>query len=338
MPLRRTKKQQAAVDADAEKRQKWYANWGGGAPRKPYTSAQYADLKALEEAKLLLRATVPGAKNYKDARDRLGYQPQLSDRPPLEPSVGMARRPKTHTSKTRAVNHAPAPGLVETPRNPSPQLIELLVPAYEPCSSFSTTCRDMRWKPGEGHVPRGFRGATGRTKEVNLVLVCAEPGDPYEPVRGARRDYLSKVYVASNRDLGRADRFAPNIRYILGVAWPRLSFEEQLRRTWLTEAVLCSAKVECGSVPVSVERECSVRYLMPQLALFPNARIVALGSKARDRLQRAGWRAVPPGEAKRQPRRAGDRWFVPAPHPSHRGSKEQAMDSWKRAVAGLNRP
>ena len=117
--------------------------------------------------------------------------------------------------------------------------------------------------------------------------------------------------------------------------WPKSTLDEQLNRTWLTESVLCSAKVESGSVPLSVERACSTRYLMPQLELFPNARIVALGSKARDRLARIGWRVVEPREVARQQSRAGERWFVPAPHPSHRGSKEQAIESWKRAVAGL---
>ena len=45
------------------------------------------------------------------------------------------------------------------------------------------------------------------------------------------------------------DQFHRNIRDILNDCWPGLSFKEQLRRTWVTESVLCSASVECGSIP-----------------------------------------------------------------------------------------
>lgn len=335
MALRRTKEQQSAVDADARARRKWYANWGGGAPREPYTSPQRADLRALRRAKVVLIATVPGAEDYAEAIARLGYQPQYAKGWRQKPSAKLAYQRRIPTSVTRTNDHVPAPEMVETPPEPPAELVNILLPAYGRCSGFGTTCTDMRWEPAKGHVPRGFRGAIGQAKEVGLVLVLAEPGDPYEPVRGLRRDYLSKVYVASNRDLHRTDRFGPNVRLIMHMAWPQSPLEEQLKRTWLTESVLCSAKVESGSVPFSVERECSTRYLMPQLGLFPNARIVALGSKARDRLARLGWRVVAPREAKRQPPRAGERWFVPAPHPSHRGAKEQAIESWKQAVAGL---
>lgn len=59
-------------------------------------------------------------------------------------------------------------------------LLDVLLPAYAPCSGFKATCRAMRWVPHQGHVPRGFCGAAGRLDEVRLVLVCAEPGDPHD--------------------------------------------------------------------------------------------------------------------------------------------------------------
>lgn len=59
-------------------------------------------------------------------------------------------------------------------------LVELLAPAYAPCAGFSDKCREMRWNPAEGHVPRGFVGAAGSPEEIELVLVCAEPGDPHQ--------------------------------------------------------------------------------------------------------------------------------------------------------------
>jgi hypothetical protein len=160
---------------------------------------------------------------------------------------------------------------------------------------------------------------------VRLVLVCAEPGNPYdeecyEPPSGEPGDVLRMVYTASCRHLEQpADQFAQNLRDILNMAWPGLSFEEQLRRTWITESVLCSADVEGGPVPPAVEEECANRYLRAQLALFPGARIVALGGKAQQRLQRAGltgferaWAASPPG-----------------------CNRSEARDSWRHAVEGL---
>jgi hypothetical protein len=61
-----------------------------------------------------------------------------------------------------------------------------------------------------------------------------------------------------------------------------------MRKTWLTESVLCSAAKEGGSVPVRVSRACGNRYLLQQLAKFPTALVVALGGKAQRRLRDLG--------------------------------------------------
>jgi len=337
MADRRTEKQQAAVDADASARRKWYANWGGGAPRKPYTPKQRADLRELERAKRVLVDSVPDANNYAEAIAKLAYEPQYAEGWRDKSSAKHPRRAKVANPPT--LTHGRDTGRevepVKLPARPPKELSDILLPAYGRCPGFTRTCSEMRWDPALGHVPRGFRGGVGQTKDIGLVLVLAEPGDPYEPVGGSRRDYLSRVYVASNRDLQRNDRFAPNVRLIMSMAWPGSSIGEQLERTWITESVLCSARIESGSVSRSVERECATRYLVPQLDLLPNARVVALGSKARDRLSHLGWRLVAASEAAQQPPRAGDRWFVAAPHPSHRGAKQQAMDAWRLAVVGL---
>ncbi len=100
MAPRRTKDQQTAVDADARARQKWYANWGGGAPRKPYTSSQRADLRVLERAKLGLIATVPGSENYAEAIASLGYEPQYAEGWRQKPSPRLAYQRKVPTSGT----------------------------------------------------------------------------------------------------------------------------------------------------------------------------------------------------------------------------------------------
>ena len=76
----------------------------------------------------------------------------------------------------------------------------------------------------------------------------------------------------------------------MSLCWPDASFEQHMRRVWITDSVLCSAEVEGGSVPRPAAVECRSRYLEAQLNLFPNATVAALGRKACRRL--AGRRGV----------------------------------------------
>ena len=160
----------------------------------------------------------------------------------------------------------------------------------------------MRWNPQAGHVPRGFCGATGTLEEVALVLVVAEPGDPHvgeshpgepEAALASVYDYAYRCY-ASGKDL-----YHRNVRRILDLCFPGLSFDEQMRRTWMTESVLCSALKEGGSVRGAVGTACRSRHLERQLALFPTAVVAALGSKATVRMKGlsfiAASAAAPPG-------------------------------------------
>jgi len=131
--------------------------------------------------------------------------------------------------------------------------------------------------------------------DVRLVLVTAEPGDPYGsesyPTGPTPRAILeaSCRYVFEVLRSGK-DLYHRNLRYILNGCFPGKPFEAQLEHTWITDSVLCSAEREGGSVSISVGHECRARYLEAQLNLFPNAVVVALGSKARHRL--AGWPSV----------------------------------------------
>lgn len=158
----------------------------------------------------------------------------------------------------------------------------------------------MTWNPTTGHVPRGYFGATGEIHEVELVLVFAEPGDPHgrESYRPSDAVEETSSYTASCFKDG-TDYFHRNMRMILDWCWPNLTFDEQMRKTWVTESVLCSAVVETGPVPAKVWRACRDAYLDKQLDLFDNAVVVALGSKAAQRLKgRAFIRATsaaPPG-------------------------------------------
>jgi hypothetical protein len=135
---------------------------------------------------------------------------------------------------------------------------------------------------------------------------------PIEKLRVAYTDSCRHI-----REPKSGDRFGANLQEILRTAFRdlNLSLDEQLRRTWITEAVLCSAKVEGGPVAREVGHECRKRYLDKQLALFPNAWVVLLGDKALDRLSDL----------------LGPR-VKHAFHPSARKSKEEMRASWISAL------
>jgi uracil-DNA glycosylase len=79
------------------------------------------------------------------------------------------------------------------------------------------------------------------------------------------------------------DLFHRNVRLILNLCFPSSNFDEQMRRAWITDSILCSAPVEGGAVPSRVAKACRSRYLEAQLELLPNAVIAALGGKAANR-------------------------------------------------------
>jgi hypothetical protein len=171
---------------------------------------------------------------------------------------------------------------------PHPRLLEKLLPAYSPCLGFTSTCRCMVWRPAEGHVPRGFYGATGELEEVELVLVCASPSGAYPDERysGSPEDMLRSAWQRHYEDLRvYRDRFSRNIRHILDNCFPEQSLDDQMRRTWITNSVLCSPERPAQRAPVAVMRECHDRYLLQQVGLLPNALVVALGKQAAESLR-----------------------------------------------------
>jgi hypothetical protein len=208
----------------------------------------------------------------------------------------------------------------------SPSLKKILLPAY-PCPEFDNACKGkMRWAPKAGHIPRGFSGACGKVSEVELVLVFAEPGNPHPEQRRSRLDgaddYLDSAFEYSIEALRNGkDLFHKNVRKILDACWPSMPFEEQLRKTWLTESVLCSAPKESGPVPRDVYMPCGQRYLLRELARFRDALIVAVGTKARDRLQALGVKNVMPVGAASPPG----------------CNKPEARESWEQIRSELSR-
>jgi len=172
---------------------------------------------------------------------------------------------------------------------PCRELVEILLPAFVPCQHFRGSCQTMRWRPEQGHMPRGFCGATGTLDEVEVVFIVAEPGDPHPSeayeAEASPFEKLSRVYqyVYQCFETGH-DQFHRNVRDILRLCWPHLAFHEHMRRVWITESLLCSAAREGGYVLASVHRQCYGQYLKRQLAVLSGRTVVALGKKAQDRV------------------------------------------------------
>lgn len=189
---------------------------------------------------------------------------------------------------------------------PCAELTRVLLSAYGPCPGFSSVCESMRWAPETGHVPRGFCGAIGQLCDVELVLIVAEPGDPHPhefyTAIPSPQELFEEIcrYVYSCFSSGK-DQFHRNIREILDLCWPSLTFDEQMRRTWITESTLCSASTEGGPVPAAITRFCTDSYLAKQLSILPQTTVVTLGAKARSRVEHLGIKfmaaaaAAPPG-------------------------------------------
>jgi hypothetical protein len=174
--------------------------------------------------------------------------------------------------------------------SPCAELRELLLPAYAPCTHFGGACAGVaRWEPEKGHVPRGFFGALGFLDEVELVLVAAEPGDPLSGETHEGTDPADFLDKCAEKVYGMFDPpatlFHRNIRTILDACFPKFDFSQQMRRTWITDAYLCSAPEEGGSVRAASWRTCSRNYLLPQLRLLRDRKIVALGRKAEQRMR-----------------------------------------------------
>ncbi len=205
---------------------------------------------------------------------------------------------------------------------PCSELLEVLKPAYAPCQHFSGACAGCaQWSPERGFIPRGFIGAFGNLEEVELVLLVAEPGNPLDDEQYPATQSISEMlnaccgYVFEQFETGR-NPFHQNIRFILDACWPGLDLREQLRKTWITETCLCSAPVESGPVRNATERACRDQYLIPQLNLLKGRLIVALGTKAQNRLN-------------------GSFDVLPANHPSSRKSDAEKQSSWAAIAAAL---
>ena len=182
---------------------------------------------------------------------------------------------------------------------PNEALVDVLLPAYT-CQHFGK-CPDATWFPSEGHVPRGFLGATRALEEVEVVMVLAEPGPPkdtkpnsekYEHSDDDPKATLERVvkfvYGCYDEAIGPPHN---HVRWFLECRYGRMLFDEQLRRVWITEARLCSIRRK-GKPPMRWYTTCEAEYLHNQLRTLEHASVVAFGGKAHDSLRRLGWPAI----------------------------------------------
>jgi|TARA_B100000315_G_scaffold247561_1_gene276416 hypothetical protein len=174
---------------------------------------------------------------------------------------------------------------------PCEELLEILKPAYVPCKNFDGICKDkiIGWNPSTGNVPRGYCGAFGDIKDVKLVLVVAEPSNPKDDEKYTSsndNDYVFQVskYVFDCYNDNRSPMHK-NVRYIINKCFPDItSFEEQLKKVWITETVLCSANQSTGKIDGECAKACVSTYLEKQLELLSHAYVILLGGKSHQRV------------------------------------------------------
>ena len=150
------------------------------------------------------------------------------------------------------------------------------------CSNFGI-CSEAVYDPTNGHVPRGFSGATGRLEDVYLIMVFAEPGFPLpgESYTGDPRKDLRFLLDAAYLRSG-ANMFHRNITSFLGSVLPSMAgdIDKQLRHVWLTDSRHCSIADEIGQIKTRDRLICATAHLVEQVKLFPNAVVLLAGGKA----------------------------------------------------------
>lgn len=211
------------------------------------------------------------------------------------------------------------------------QMAEVFDTAYPKCVGTRGGCGEGRVtiNKASGHVPRGFFGAAGKLSEIELVLVVAEPGDPSaDEIAGDLESVYQLVTSVFDPDAAnsREGVFHTNVRHILDLCFPNTNFEEQIRKVWFTESVLCSAPKTTGPVAREVSDECGNRFLRQQLELVPNAVIAALGGKAQDRVRRLGL------TTDGKPRHVIEAVAAAPPGANHKNAKA----SWKKIAKAVH--
>ncbi len=173
----------------------------------------------------------------------------------------------------------------------------IVLEALAPCPHFSDACAGCaRWDPARGFIPRGFLGAAPSPDTPRLVLALPEPGEPVtgEVYSGTPPELFEAVTARARAALEDAPSNAAarpyhrNLRKILDAFWPAAGLGEQLAKTWIAPAVLCSSSAPRGSVPRRMEAACLRAYFRREMEALGDVFIVTLGARACERLERGG--------------------------------------------------
>ena len=204
---------------------------------------------------------------------------------------------------------------------PNKALFDVMAEAYS-CRHFGS-CREAVFNPTLGLVPRGFLGATGSLRQVQTIFVLAEPGHPLKDESYPKlfhQEILRKAIEHTYhcfRD-GKT-QLHKNVRMVMKLIWPNLSFDEQLQHIWITEGRLCSVIKETRPFGDTL---CAPTHLVRQASLMPEAVFIGFGGKARDRIM------LCPDLIARQPIYCG------ALSPPGCNKKE-AQEGWGKAAAAV---
>ncbi len=163
---------------------------------------------------------------------------------------------------------------------------------------------NLRFDAQNGWIPRGMFGAEAGGSKVQLVVVSQNPGHPLhgeaETYRqalsctddDARADKLLELQEQFIRTVHLQPPTGKNGRYhreLMGLLREALGTDDEgvLRHVYFTEAVKCSTADEQAQIALSLYRECTGRTLGRELALFPEAPILALGRGAENAVREA---------------------------------------------------
>ena len=127
---------------------------------------------------------------------------------------------------------------------------------------------DSLWQKARGLVPRGFLGASDGPRHVEAVFVIAEPSEVrVQPLYGPVEALLEEVYEISTNNLrvGQEDYHRKLKEGVLGRFFPNASFDEPMRRCFITCSVYCSNPEpfdESKDAPPAVKRRCGRLHLV----------------------------------------------------------------------------
>jgi hypothetical protein len=180
------------------------------------------------------------------------------------------------------------------------ELSKIMSSLYPRCQYFDTRCKAKvkEWNNDESSFAQGYCGGFGSVENIELIFVLAEPATTDKVDKNYRDaikipdpDYMVNVItndVASVIENADGKKFHGNMRAILKGIYPDDTWTAIFRKVWITEAVLCQAKINGAQIPRDCEMTCAEKYLTRQIDVIRagrnSAKVIALGDKAYRRL------------------------------------------------------